>query len=105
VTDFSTGITRDLILNVPISPTSGFETIQRNFGTLRSNIVEFALTGMPIMNKKWELTASFNISKVSTKVLELPNHEPVVRDAVLDNGKFITIINEGDAMGTIYGLK
>ena len=105
VTDFSRAITRDLFMSVPISPTSGFETIQRNYGTLGNNIFEGSITGQPVANDKWQLTVSFNISKINGKVLALPNDEPVIRDNALDNGKFMTMINVGDAIGTFYGLQ
>ena len=105
VTDVSFMTTRDLILNVPISNSSGFETMTRNFGTLRGRVIEAALTGVPISTKKWNLTVSFNISGSQSKVIELPNDLPVVRDNVLDNGKFLSLVNVGDQVGTIYGLK
>jgi TonB-linked SusC/RagA family outer membrane protein len=105
ITDLSRGMTRDLLMSVPLSPISGFESITQNFGTIRSNVIEFAVTGMPVVKGKWELTASFNISKIRTKVIELPKHEPVIRDNTLDNGKYLTLINEGDPTGTFYGLR
>lgn len=105
VADFSKGVTRDMIMNVPISPTSGFETIQQNFGTMRSSILEGAITGQVIAKKNWNLIVSLNISSVNSRVLELPGNEPVIRDNVLDNGKYMTLVNVGDPIGTFYGLK
>jgi len=103
--DFSKTLTKDLLQDVPLSPTSGFETIQQNFGTIRANVFEGSITGMIIAEDKWDLTTSFNISSVQTKILELPNNEPVQRDKTLDNGLYMTLVNEGDAAGTFYGLK
>ncbi|MCL4483723.1 MAG: SusC/RagA family TonB-linked outer membrane protein [Bacteroidetes bacterium] len=105
VADFSVLTTRDLILGVPISNSSGFETMIRNFGTIRARVLEGGLTGVPLKSKKWTLTLSANISTSVAKVVELPNNEPVIRDNVLDNGRFLSLVNVGDQVGTIYGLK
>lgn len=103
--DISRSTTRDLILDVPISSTSGFETMTRNFGAIRGNVFEGSLTGIPIDKKDWILTVSFNASNANSKIIELPNNEPVIRDNVLDNGRFMSLVNVGDQVGTIYGLK
>ena len=105
VADLSRSMTRDLLTDVPVSPTSGYETIYQNFGDMKVNVLEGAVTGMPILKDKFEMTASFNISSINTKVVSLPNHEPVVKAGVLDNGKYMNLVNEGDATGTLYGLK
>lgn len=105
VADFSVLTTRDLILDVPMSNSSGFETMTRNFGTIRTKVIEGGLTGIPIKSKKWLLTMSFNISTSIAKIIELPNNEPVIRNKVLDNGSYLSLVNVGDQVGTIYGLK
>jgi hypothetical protein len=105
VTDVSFMTTRDLILDVPISNSSGFESMTRNFGTIEGKILEGSLTGIPLASKKWNMTLSFNISGSQSKVMELPDNQPVVRGNVLDNGKFMSLVNVGDQVGTIYGLK
>lgn len=105
VGDASFMTTKDLILDMPISNTSGFENMTRNFGTIRGRVFEAAVTGVPLKTKKWNLTMSFNISRSVSEVIELPNHLPVVRQNVLDNGKYLSLVNEGDQVGTIYGLR
>jgi len=105
VADYSQNKTVDLLMDAPISSSSGFETMTQNFGSLKGKVTEFTVTAQPIMNKKWRLTGSFNISNIRTKVVELPNNQPIIRDNVLDNGKFLSLINVGDAVGTFYGLK
>jgi TonB-linked SusC/RagA family outer membrane protein len=103
--DYSRSVTRDLYMSVPLSPSSGFESYYQNYGTIRGDVFEGALVVIPVRTKKWNFTASFNFSSVKSKILELPNNEPVIRDNVLDNGKFMTLINVGDATGTFYGLR
>lgn len=103
--DISQNTTRDLLLDVPLSNSSGFETITQNFGTLRGKTTEFAITGQPIASKDWKLQVSFNISQSSNRVVSLPNGAPVIRGNTIDNGLFMSLINVGDRFGTIYGLK
>jgi len=103
--DFSQNTTRDLLLDVPLSNTSGFETVTQNFGTLRGKTKELAITGQPIASKNWKLSASFNIATTSNRVMALPNDLPVVRGNVLDNGTYLSLINVGDRFGTLYGLR
>ena len=105
VGDVSFMKTKDLILDMPLSMTSGFESMMRNFGTMRGRVFEASFTGMPLKTNKWNLTLSLNISRSMNKVIELPDHQPVVRENVLDNGKFMSLVNEGDQVGTIYGLR
>jgi TonB-linked SusC/RagA family outer membrane protein len=105
VADYSINTTRDLILNTPIASSSGFESINTNFGTIRGNVFEFTVAGEAIKTKNWTFSGSFNVSTSVSKILELPNDAPVVRANVLDNGQYITLINIGDPVGTFYGLK
>ncbi len=105
VADYSETKTVDLLMDAPISSNSGFESVTQNFGTINGKIFEFGLTVQPVMTKKWNLVGSFNISNIHSKVVELPNNQPIVRDNVLDNGRFMSIINVGDEVGTFYGLK
>jgi TonB-linked SusC/RagA family outer membrane protein len=103
--DISQNTTRDLLLNAPLSNTSGFETVTQNFGTLKGKTAELSVTGQPLATKNWKLTASFDISTSSNRVMALPNNAPVIRGNVLDNGLYLSLINVGDRFGTIYGLK
>ncbi|MDD4922187.1 MAG: SusC/RagA family TonB-linked outer membrane protein, partial [Bacteroidales bacterium] len=105
VAEFNNSTTRDLILDAPIPYSSGFELMTQNFGTLKGKGYELTLTGVPIKTKTWNLIASFNISSSNNKVTALPNGDPVVKKNVLSNGNYLSLVNVGDQIGTIYGLK
>ena len=51
------------------------------------------------------MIGSINISNSYSKVTSLPNDQPVIRDSRLDNGRFLTMVNVGDRIGTFYGLR
>lgn len=104
-TDFSKNKTVDLIQTLQVPTSSGYNTIVANSGSLSSNVWEFEMTGVPVKTKNWTVTASFNVTTSQTKVLELPGHQPLIQNNNFDNGQFISIVNEGDPIGTFYGLK
>lgn len=104
-TDFSKNKTVDLIQTLQVPTSTGYNTTVANSGSLSSNVWEFEVTGVPFRTKDWTITASFNVTTSQTKVLELPGHLPLIQNNILDNGQFISIVNEGDPIGTFYGLK
>ena len=103
--DIASTTTKDLIMNAPVPFTSGFESMLQNYGTISGKSYEAEITAIPVQTKRWEFFVSFNISKFKAKVIALPHDEPVVRDKDLANGRFMSLVNVGDAIGTIYGLK
>ncbi|RBQ07875.1 SusC/RagA family TonB-linked outer membrane protein [Pedobacter miscanthi] len=103
--DWSNIKTRDLLLNQPITGTSGFESIQTNFGDMEGKVYELEVFTNAIRGKKWRLQASFNIASSNTRITALPNNLPVINASAFDNGKFMSLVNVGDRIGTIYGLK
>ena len=52
----------DLLINRFIAPTSGFSSLQDNFGSLENKGFEIVLTGKPVESKdvQWEITGIFN---------------------------------------------
>lgn len=105
--DLSRSTTRDLILNnTPIASSSGFELITSNFGTLRNDELNLAIGVAPIKTKTWTVSSSFNITTSQSRVLELPNNQPIIKpNTTLDNGSYLSLLNVGDPIGTFYGLK
>lgn len=103
--DWSRIKTKDMLLNQPITGTSGFESITTNFGDMQGKVYELEITGMPIRGKKWRFQASFNIATTKTRITALPGNLPVINGSEFDNGKFMSLVNVGDQIGTIYGLK
>jgi TonB-linked SusC/RagA family outer membrane protein len=101
----SNAVTRDMIVPINVPGSSGYSTMYQNFGTLKTNGYELDLSTMFHITKDIVWFTSFNISAYKNKVVELPGHQPVYQDKVIDNGKYMTFINEGDPTGSFYGLK
>jgi TonB-dependent starch-binding outer membrane protein SusC len=66
-----TRTTEDMLLNYPLSRTSGFTSIRQNIGKLRNNGIEFLIDVNIIKGKDLSLNAGFNISHNNSKILNL----------------------------------
>lgn len=87
----------DLLLNVPVSSTSGFTTATQNLGKVQNSGVEAVLNLVPVRSASpdgfnWEL--NFNISFNRNKILELPGGEDIL------NGT--QIYREGNPIRSFY---
>ena len=90
--------TSDLLLNVPIVSTSGYETIFRNIGEMENRGVEITLNSKNFIGEfKW--STSFNISFNKNKVLKLYNGQPIY-----DGGRYLGRVEEGQPFGIFYGV-
>jgi len=92
---------KDLILNVPISGSSGYQFITLNSGSVRNRGLEVQLTGTPVKMNDFEWTSFINFSLNRSKVLALA---PGVNQITL-NGFTGTTISQlpGEPAGSIYG--
>jgi TonB-linked SusC/RagA family outer membrane protein len=85
--------TTDLLLYVPISRTSGFNSALRNVGAMENKGIEFMLTANVIQSTfNWDV--DFNLSANRNKVLTLNNGEDIIDDT--------KIRREGEAYQSFY---
>src|SRR4029079_208851 len=63
--------TTDDIVNVPISSTSGYTSAYLNSGELDNKGIEVLLTAIPVQNKQFSWTASYNFAYNKGEVLKL----------------------------------
>ncbi len=93
--------TRDVILSVPLSATSGITTVAKNAGKLSTKGVEFLLGGTPIRSKDFSWDVSVNYTQFKSTVDELA---PGVTNIFL--GGFTTPnvrLVAGEEYGSLYG--
>lgn len=70
----------DLLLNVPVSSTTGFTTALRNIGKIQNSGVEFNISAIPVAPEsptgfRWGIDVNFSANR--NKILELPNGEDI----------------------------
>ena len=61
----------DLILNVPITPTSGFSSLTQNFGEMKNSGLEITMDADIISNENFTWSLGFNTTFLSNEITEL----------------------------------
>lgn len=92
--DYYVRKSEDLLLNVPLSPTSGFASATRNIGKMENRGIEFTLNLIPIQAKDFTWVIDFNFAHNKNKVTSLPGGNDI------PDGNFI--IRQGVAYRTFY---
>jgi TonB-linked SusC/RagA family outer membrane protein len=77
---------KDLLLNVPLSATTGFATQPQNIGEMENKGVEVTIVAIPIRSKDFNWTINFNFAYNKNKVLALPGHNPIIGTFIIKEG-------------------
>src|SRR5690606_6066913 len=100
-TDYYLKKTRDLLYNVPIPNTTGFEFITQNIGNIENRGLEIGLQTRNLVNAfKWN--SNFNLSFTRNKVTSLPYE--LLTNGFIQNGTY-HILQEGLPIGVFYGWR
>ncbi|MCD7936639.1 MAG: SusC/RagA family TonB-linked outer membrane protein [Tannerellaceae bacterium] len=97
--------TKDQILSLPISQTTGYNRAMINAGEITNQGIEVALTGVPVQTRNFSWTTNLNFAKNVNKVVKL--HEDV-KDYELAAARWANAFiyaSEGEAYGVIVGKK
>jgi TonB-dependent starch-binding outer membrane protein SusC len=91
--EWYTRTTSSLLLNEPLSRTSGFSSFVNNVGSMKNRGYEITLNGTPVVAGDFKWDASFNISHNKNKILTLVNNQeqlssPFIRRVGLDYQTF-----------------
>lgn len=92
--------TNDLLLDVPVPGTSGFDVQTRNIGAVDNKGFEFVLNTSNITGEfKWNTSFNFSINK--NKVTELGMQDII--DA--GNSRNMNVVKVGEPLGVFYGAE
>ncbi len=100
-------MTKDLLMNEPISSSTGFSTRWHNFGTLRNEGWEFGIKAVPVeLENTFRWSTYFNIAQNRNMMLTLPEsyREEGFSESV-GYGGFETIVFENTNLGGIFGYR
>lgn len=89
---------KDLLLNVPLSPSSGFEFQTRNSGTVQNRGVEMQLTSTVVNRGDWLWNTTLNFSLNRNKVISLADDI----DEIITGVEAKQIIQAGQDIYTWY---
>lgn len=99
-------LTKDLLSNVGLPPSSGFSSILANNGEIENKGIEFQLSMDLIDSEDWRLTLSGQVSYNQNEVLKTNNGVDVFSTVPgNDTSRATTIVREGESMFSLYGLK
>ncbi|MDJ1484192.1 SusC/RagA family TonB-linked outer membrane protein, partial [Cytophagaceae bacterium YF14B1] len=97
--------TKDDIVNVPISYSSGYTSALLNVGKLSNKGIEILIEGTPVQSDAFRWTTSFNFAYNKSEVLKLAEGISTVTIGNSANGN-ATISNQvGKPFGSIYGYR
>jgi TonB-dependent starch-binding outer membrane protein SusC len=94
VVDYYVRKTEDLLLDAPLSRTSGFATQTANIGSMENSGWEFTISGTPVKTKGFSWDVNFNIALNTNKITGLVNGADII------TGSFIR--REGLDFQTFY---
>lgn len=86
--DWYNRITSNLLIDEPLSGTSGFSSYKNNAGTMRNRGIEIGLSGNVVRSDLFSWDIFFNIAWNKNKILSLPGNQDIV------SGMFIRRIGE-----------
>ena len=100
--------TKDLLVYVPVAPTTGFSEQLKNAGTVRNSGIEVALNWRDQIGKDFSYGISYNIAYNKNKVTKV-NSDRKYNEGGNDNLSqgtgYIARFEEGQPIGYFYGYK
>ncbi len=84
----------DLLLNVPLSRTTGFASATRNIGAMQNEGIELTINAIPIKTQDFSWIVDFNFAHNKNTITSLPGGNDIA------DGNFI--IRQGTAYRTFY---
>lgn len=102
--DYYNKLTSDLLLNVPVPLSTGYETALRNLGSLRNQGLELALETRNFKKDKFTWTTNANISFNRNKVESLgAGGTPIIVANRAQENSLTHITQVGSPLGSYYG--
>jgi TonB-linked SusC/RagA family outer membrane protein len=100
--------TKDLLLNVPVDPTTGFSTQLKNAGTVQNTGVEVALNWNDQIGKDFKYNIGYNIAYNKNKVTKVNSSQKYNSggsDLLAQGTGYMARFEEGHPIGYFWGYK
>ena len=95
--EYYSKVTTDLLFEVPTSIVTGFSSNWENLGKINNKGIELSIYSSNISTKDFTWNTSFNVTRQSVKIGELPNHN----DVMYGDGNMY-ILRENESMHSFY---
>lgn len=97
--DYFNRKTKNLLFDVPLPQSTGFQSTFQNLGKVKNNGFEIQIKATNISKQNFTWNTTFNFSTLNNKVIDLP-----LGDVVLQHlGTDLAIIREGESLGSYFG--
>ncbi|OQP47037.1 hypothetical protein A4H97_05840 [Niastella yeongjuensis] len=93
--DYYTRKSEDLLLDMPLSLTTGFNKVTRNVGSMENKGIEIALHGIPVRTKDFQWDVDFNYARNKNKILSLPDGQDIITASVY-------MLRQGSSIQSFY---
>jgi TonB-linked SusC/RagA family outer membrane protein len=100
--------TKDLLLNVPVDPTTGFSTQLKNAGTVQNTGIEVALNWNDQIGKDFKYNIGYNIAYNKNKVTKVNSSQKYNSggsDLLAQGTGYMARFEEGHPIGYFWGYK
>jgi TonB-linked SusC/RagA family outer membrane protein len=100
--------TKDLLLNVPVDPTTGFSTQLKNAGTVQNTGVEVALNWNDQIGKDFKYNIGYNVAYNKNKVTKVNSSQKYNSggsDLLAQGTGYMARFEEGHPIGYFWGYK
>lgn len=108
IADWYQKTTKDLLLQVPVSPTTGFSTQLKNAGTVRNTGIELAFNWNDQIGKDFRYNIGYNVSfnkNEVTKVNSTQKYNSGGNDLLAQNTGYMARFEEDHPIGYFWGYK
>jgi TonB-linked SusC/RagA family outer membrane protein len=108
VFDWYKKTTKDLLLYVPVSPTTGFDSQLKNAGTVENKGIEFAINWRDQIGRDFEYNIGYNIAYNKNKVTEVNSSQKYNNggnDLLAQGTGYMARFEEGQPIGYFWGYK
>lgn len=97
--------TDDLLLNMPLSQVSGYETVMANIGAVSNKGIELAINTVNIDNANFKWFTDFNIAFNENRIEKLVNAgQDIYVEAQYNSTVPVQyVLREGEAVGSMFG--
>ena len=102
--DFFSKNTKDLLFNMPLPLSSGYNSILMNVGEVENKGIEFLINSTNISSENFHWNMSINFSALKNKVLDLGRVEQIVTGSIQAVGN-TAIIKTGAPLASYYGYE
>lgn len=100
--------TKDLLVAVPVDPTTGFSTQMKNAGTVENKGIELSLSWNDKIGKDFQYNVGWNLAYNHNEVTEVKSNQAYNnggKDLLAQNTGYMARFEEGHPIGYFWGYK